>query len=240
MKRYLTILVIVTISISLFLILYKVKQLKDHHNASDYLIRSIVDYNTFIKNYPKVEADLAKAAGSMTLEPELLFWDTARVKPYLKNIKLVNTPNSVIVYYNNGSKGIIDLQDVDFLDFCLKRLNLKYFEFQKIDYVISPDDFIHFDLIVYKNFRRAKNSDSIYNDIKSFHSKIFRFEGNFRLNADVYLQIRKFHGTLVYDIIWKKPDVTDDEIRKAFNLLKKEVLMKYKDDYDIMNVPLVF
>ncbi len=45
--------------------------MRDHHMVSDYLIRSIVDYNTFIKNYPKVEADLIKAASYKTLEPEM-------------------------------------------------------------------------------------------------------------------------------------------------------------------------
>ena len=207
--------------------------------VSDYLIRSIVDYNTFIKDYPKVEADLIKTANYMTLEPEMLFWDTIRLKPYLKNIKLINTPKSVIVYYDNNSKGIIDLQKVNFLDFYLAKPNFKYFEFRKFGNAISPDDFVHFDLIVYKNNRRAKNSESIFYDIKNFHSKFLGFEGNFGLNAGVYLQIRKFKGTPIYDVIWKNQDVTNDEIRNAFNLLNREVLMKYKDDYDLMNVPLV-
>lgn len=214
--------------------------MRDHHMVSDYLIRSIVDYNTFIKNYPKVEADLIKAASYMTLEPEMLFWDTAKLKPYLENIKLVNTPNSVIVYYDNNSKGIANLQNVNLLDFYLAKPNFKYFEYRKSDYVFGQDDFIHFDLIVYKNYRRAMNSDSIYYDIKNFHSKILRFEGNIGLNADVYLQIRKFKGTPVYDVIWKNQGVTNAEIRKAFNLLNSEVLMKYKENYDIMNVPLAF
>lgn len=240
MRKIYAIIAIILLSISSFLAIYMVKKMRDHNTVSDYLIRSIVDYNTFIKNYPKVEADLIKAANYMTLEPKILFWDTARLKPYLKNIKLINTPSSVIIYYDNNSTGIIDLLDVDFMDYYLVKPNIKYFEFKKSNYVIAPDDFVHFDLIVYKNNRRAKNSESILKEIKNFHAKFLGFEGKFTQNSVVYLQIRKYKGTPVYDIIWKKADVTNDEIRNAFNLLNKEVLMKYKDDYDIMNVPLAF
>ncbi|GEM_PF-3183497 len=223
---------------SSFLILYMVKTIKDHHNVSSYLTHSLDDYHGFLKSYPVTDEDITHATILMTFTPDLLLWDSTRLKPYLKNIRLVNTPHSVIVYYDNKSKGLINLQDVDFFDCYFSKPNIKYFEIKKVPHVIPPDDYVHFDLMVFKNYRR-KEIPELSSAIKNFHLKILGFNGNLSLNVDVFLQIRKYKGTPIYNVIWKRENVTDDEIRKAFTLLNLNVLRYFKNEYDIMNIPLV-